>query len=107
MVFVDIVWIYVIWVIEVALGKCLGDNTSCGRKVVEKCTDDREIKDKLLTFFGFPRNMTSGEKRIRVDEHHLLEEIRIVSTGHCHDRSGRAGSDDICAAADFGFHEII
>ena len=51
--------------------------------------------------------MAAGEERIRVDEHHLLKEIRIVSAGHCHDRSGCAGSDDICAATDLGFHEII
>ena len=107
MVFVDVVGIHIVRVIEVTLGEGLGDYTSCGCKIVEKCSDDREIKDKLITFCGFSRNMTAGEERIRVDEHHLLKEIRIVSTGHCHDRSGRTGGDNICAAADLGFYEII
>ena len=106
-VFVDVVRIHIVRVVEVTLGEGLGDYTSCGCKIVEKCSDDREIKDKLITFCGFSRNMAAGEERIRVDEHHLLKEIRIVSTGHCHDRSGRTGGDNICAAADLGFYEII
>ena len=106
-VFVDVMRIHIVRVIEVTLGEGLGNYTSCGCKIVEKCSDDREIKDKLITFCGFSRNMTAGEERIRVDEHHLLKEIRIVSTGHCHDRSGRTGGDNICAAADLGFYEII
>ena len=55
MVFVDVMRIHIVRVIEVTLGEGLGDYTSCGCKIVEKCSDDREIKDKLITFCGFSR----------------------------------------------------
>ena len=106
-VFVDVMRIHIVRVIEVTLGEGLGDYTSCGCKIVEKCSDDREIKDKLITFCGFSRNMTAGEERIRL--------MNII----CSKRSGlypqaivTIGADapvatNICAAADLGFYEII
>ena len=106
-VFVNVMRIYIVWIIEVILGECLGDSTSRGRNVIEQCSDDREIKDELITFCGFSRHMAAGEQGVWIDEHHLLEKIWIISTCHCRNRSGRAGGDNICAAADLRFYEIV
>ena len=106
-VFVDVMRVNIIRIIEVAFREGSGDNTSCGRKVVEQCTNDWKIKDKLIIPCGFPRNMAAGKQGIRIDKHHLLEKIRIVSAGHCHDRSGRTGSKNVCAASNFRFHKIV
>ena len=106
-IFVDVMRVNILRIIEVAFREGSGDNTSCGRKVVEQCTNDRKIKDKLLIPCGFSWYVAAGEQRIRIDKHHLLEKIRIVSASHCHDRSGRTGSKNVCAASNLGFYKIV
>ena len=106
-IFVDVMRVNIIRIIEVAFREGSGDNTSCGRKVVEQCTNDRKIKDKLIIPCGFSWYVAAGEQRIRIDKHHLLEKIRIVSASHCHDRSGRTGSKNVCAASNLGFYKIV
>ncbi len=59
-IFVDVMRVNIIRIIEVAFREGSGDNTSCGRKVVEQCTNDRKIKDKLIIPCGFSWYVAAG-----------------------------------------------
>ena len=61
-IFVDVMRVNIIRIIEVAFREGSGDNTSCGRKVVEQCTNDRKIKDKLIIPCGFSWYVAAGEQ---------------------------------------------